>query len=112
VPSQLNAVPPTPVVAVPPIPPVATPIPPGGAASAQAAARRKEKAVKHASQSAFTTRPAGTGGDWFYPTMGVVSVLAMLLIAGAVRPGPKTRPALLLAHDLGPTRRRRAGRMS
>jgi hypothetical protein len=107
---QPVAVPAIPAVAVPPIPPAVTPVPPGGAtASAQAAARRKEKAQKHASQSAYATRPAGTpGSDWFYPAVGLVSVLAALLAAGSMRPGPRARPAMLI--DRGrelPVRRRR-----
>ena len=96
-PSTLNVVPPAPVVAVPPIPPVSTPIPPGGSASAQAAARRKEKAVKQASQSAFSARPSGTSSeDFFYPVLGVVSLLALLLTAGGIGAGPRARPAPLL----------------
>jgi hypothetical protein len=82
---------------VPPlIPPPITPVPPGGATvSAQAAARREEKARKHASQSAYATRPAGASAEeWFYPVVGVVTVLALLLAAGGLRPGPRPRPAL------------------
>ena len=100
VPSTLNVVPPAPVIAVPPIPPVSTPIPPGGSASAQAAARRKEKAVKQASQSAFSARPSGASAeDFFYPVLGVASLLALLLTAGGMRAGPTPRPALLLLRD-------------
>jgi hypothetical protein len=88
-----------PAVAVPPIPPVAQPIPPGGAASAQAAARRKEKARKHASQSAYVTRPAGMSAeDFFYPAVGVATVLTLLLVAGGMRPGPRRRAAEAFAH--------------
>jgi hypothetical protein len=104
---QPVAVPAVPAVAVPPIPPAVTPIPPGGAASAQAAARRKEKARKHASQSAYTTRPAGASAeDWFYPAVGAVSILAMLLVAGGMRPGPRSRPALLMARESASAGRR------
>jgi hypothetical protein len=77
----------SPTVVVPPIPPAATPIPPGGA-TAQAAARREEKARKHARQSAYVIRPAGISAlDWFYPALGVAGVLALLLCAaGFARP--------------------------
>jgi hypothetical protein len=96
---------------VPPlIPPAITPVPPGGATvSAQAAARREEKARKHASQSAYVIRPAGTSAaDWFYPAIGVTSVLALLLIAGGLRPGPSKKLALLeLGEPIDRSRRRR-----
>jgi hypothetical protein len=97
-------VPPLPIIAVPPIPTAAQPVPPGGSASAQAAARKKEKARKQASQSAFTTRPASVPGtEWFYPAVGGVSVLAMLVLAGGLRAGPRRRsrpqPALLTLGD-------------
>jgi hypothetical protein len=88
-----------PPVAVPPIPPAGVPIPPGGA-TASAAAKREEKARKHASQSAYVTRPAGTPGtEWFYPALGVVTLLALLLVAGGARPGPKPKYALLEARE-------------
>jgi hypothetical protein len=83
-------------VVVPPIPPAVTPVPPGGAtASAQASARREEKARKHASQSAYAIRPAGSSAtDWFYPTLGIVTVIAMMLIAGGISRGARReRPA-------------------
>jgi hypothetical protein len=108
---QPVAVPAIPAVAVPPIPPAVTPVPPGGAtASAQAAARRKEKAQKHASQSAYATRPSGTAGsDWFYPAVGLVSILAALLAAGGMRPGPRARPAMLIDRGREIPARRRNG---
>jgi hypothetical protein len=100
----------TPVV-VPPIPPPITPVPPGGAtASAQATAKREEKARKHASQSAYVTRPAGTSAeDWFYPAVAVVTVVSMMLIAGGIRPGPGRAPAFveIKASDDDPRLRRR-----
>jgi photosystem II stability/assembly factor-like uncharacterized protein len=102
-------VPAAPVIAVPPVPPSVQPIPPGGASTAQAAARRREKVKQHAQQSAYTTRPAGASAtDWFYPAVGVVSVLALLLVAGGVRagPGPRPRPALLTLRGAGATRSR------
>jgi hypothetical protein len=96
-----------PPVIVPLIPPPAVPIPPGGA-TVQAAARREEKARKHARQSAYVTRPAGTSAEaWFYPAVGVVTVLALLLIAGGVRLGPRPRPALLELREPVDLRRRR-----
>jgi hypothetical protein len=105
---QPTAIPLFPAVAVPPLPPAAQVVPPGGASTAQAAARRKAKAPKHASQSAYATRPAGTHGeDWFYASCAVVSVLALLLLAGGVRPGPRARPALLTERREDPIRPRR-----
>jgi hypothetical protein len=85
-----------------------TPVPPGGAtASAQATARREERARKHASQSAFTTRPSGTSAtEWFYPAVGVVTVLTVLLIAQGVRPAPRRAPALLELRETDDHRRR------
>ncbi|MDA0163845.1 hypothetical protein OM076_26480 [Solirubrobacter ginsenosidimutans] len=88
-------VPNVPPVAVPPIPPNIQPIPPGGAASAQAAARRKEKAQKHASQSAFTTHQPGV--PWFYGGVGAMTLLTLLLVAGGVRPDPRRRATPALA---------------
>jgi hypothetical protein len=82
---------------VPPlIPPALTPVPPGGATvSAQATARREEKARKHARQSAYVLRPAGTSAtDWFFPVVGAVTLLALLLSAEALRRGPGPKPAL------------------
>lgn len=97
---------------VPPIPPPITPIPPGGAtATSQAQARREEKARKHAEQSAYTIRPAGASAtEWFYPAVGVVSVIAAMLIAAGVAPGlPRKRPALAWQRDEDASRRRRLG---
>jgi hypothetical protein len=105
VPQPPPAVPNVPPVAVPPIPPNIQPIPPGGAASAQAAARRKEKVRKHASQSAFATHPPGE--PWFYGGVGAMTVLTLLLIAGGVKPQPRRRPAPALLHVHSA---RRAGR--
>jgi hypothetical protein len=100
-----------PQVAVPPIPPAVTPVPPGGAgAQAPSAARREEKARKHASQSAYVTRPGDASGiDWFYPALGLVSILAMLLAAEGLS-GPRQRRALAELWEPGaprPKRRRR-----
>lgn len=91
----------TPPIVPPLIPPALTPVPPGGATvSAQAAARREEKARKHARQSAYTTRPAGTSAtDWFYPVLGAVTLLALLLAAEGLRPGPRRKPALAEVRD-------------
>jgi hypothetical protein len=101
-----------PPVVLPLIPASLTPVPPGGATvSAQATARREEKARKHAQQSAYLTRPAGTSGtEWFYPAVGVITVFALLLAAGGLRPGPRQKPAfveLWLPVDPGRPRRRR-----
>jgi hypothetical protein len=92
---------PAPVV-VPPIPPPVTPVPPGGAtASAQATARREEKARKHASQSAYVIRPAGSDAtEWFFPAVGVMSLLAVMLIGGGLRPGPKPKYAYAEVRDV------------
>jgi hypothetical protein len=86
-----------PAIVLPPIPPPITPVPPGGAtAPAQGTAKREEKARKHASQSAFVIRPAGTPADeWFFPAVGTAGVLTLLLLAAGARPGPRRKPALL-----------------
>jgi hypothetical protein len=102
VPLQAPALLNVPPVVPPPIPPNIQPIPPGGAASAQAAARRKEKARKHASQSAFSTHTPGE--SWFYGAVGAVSVLTLLLVAGGIRPDPRRRaiPATVRLDQRGP----------
>jgi hypothetical protein len=98
-----------PPVVVPPLAPPITPVPPGGATvPAQSTAKREEKARKQASQSAYVIRPAGTPGDeWFYGAVGVMGVLAMLLIANGLRPGPKPKLALARAYVTDDQRRRR-----
>ena len=98
-----------PVVAVPPIPPAVTPVPPGGAtASAQATAKREEKARRHASQSAYVVRPGDTdASDWFYGVVGVMSVVSIALVSGGLRPGPKQRYAYVEIHADGVRRSRR-----
>jgi hypothetical protein len=98
----------TPVLA-PLIPPPITPVPPGGAtAPAQSTAKREERARKHARQSAYLTRPAGTSSDnWFYPAVVVMTVAAVMLIAGGVRPGPKRSPAFARLRTNENERRRR-----
>jgi hypothetical protein len=84
------------------VPPPATPVqptPPSGAVTAPsvsqspATAKREERARKHASQSAYTIRPAGASDDWFYGVVAVASLLAMLLGAQALRPNARPRPA-------------------
>jgi hypothetical protein len=82
---------------VPPATPPVEPIPPGGTAQAPSAAERKEKARKHASQSAsFVTRPAGVSAeDWFFPAVGITGLLAVLLCMGALPSSPGPRPAWL-----------------
>jgi photosystem II stability/assembly factor-like uncharacterized protein len=101
------------VVAPPAILPAATPpvepIPPGagGYAQSPSAAERKEKARKQASQSAFTTRPAGTSGaEWFYAAVGATALLALLLSALGMPAGPRPRPVLLLDRAAEGARRR------
>jgi hypothetical protein len=91
----------SPPVATPIIPPAATPVPPGGAgASATASAKREERARKHANQSAFSTPPAGADAtEWFFPLVGVVSLLALLLIGTAARPAPRHGLAFALARE-------------
>jgi hypothetical protein len=92
-----------PALAVLPTPtPPPQPIPPGGAAVPGTAAQpssapRREKARKHASQSAFTIRPAGAGNGWFYLATGGAAIGALLLAAlGLSRPGQE-RPAAAYA---------------
>jgi hypothetical protein len=56
-----------------------------GFGQAPASAPRREKARKHASQSAYAIRPAGTSGpDWFYPATGLVTFATLVLAAMAV----------------------------
>jgi hypothetical protein len=95
-------------VAVPPIPPAVTPVPPGGAtAQAPSAARRQEKARRHASQSAYVIRPAGVPGtSWFYPALGVLGILAVLLAAEGLS-GPRPRRELVELWEPGAGRPRR-----
>jgi hypothetical protein len=90
-------------------PPV-EPIPPGASGYAQSpsAAERKEKARKQASQSAFSTRPAGaSNAEWFYVAVGVTALLALLLSARGLPAGPQPRPALLLDRNTATSARRR-----
>jgi hypothetical protein len=98
---------PTPAILPAATPPV-EPIPPGASGYAQSpsAAERKEKVRKHASQSAFTIRPAGTSADWFYVTVGFATLLALLLSARALPAGPRPRPALLDRTGAASERRR------
>jgi hypothetical protein len=120
----LPAEPPVPVEQVSPFPailPAATPpvepIPPGGTAQAPSTAKREEKARKHASQSAFVIRPAGTTGEewftggeqWFYAGVGLATLLALLLTARGLRAGPRPGPALLFNSTRGTADRRRPG---
>jgi hypothetical protein len=112
VPSALAIVVPTPPTPVQPTPPGGSPVPVGGVAQSPAAARREEKARKHASQSAFTLQPvgsaarpfaptigAGPGSDdsWYYVATGATTLLALLLLAGTFRPRSGLRPASLRA---------------
>jgi len=92
---------------VPPATPPVEPIPPGGAAQAPSAAERREKARKHASQSAYTIRPAGvTAEEWFFPAVAITGLLALLLSAVALPAAPRRRPALVFDRRSGGGRRR------
>jgi photosystem II stability/assembly factor-like uncharacterized protein len=90
-----------PLAILPVAAPAIEPIPPGagGFSQSPAAARRREEARKHASQSAFAIRPAGMigepGFEWFYLAVGAVTLLALLLSARGLPAGPRPRPALL-----------------
>jgi hypothetical protein len=93
---------------VPPATPPVEPIPPGGTAQAPSAAEKKEKARKHASQSSFTIRPAGTSAEeWFYGVLGITGAVALMLSARAVRTGPRSRPAMLGRSSEGGRKRKR-----
>jgi hypothetical protein len=101
----------TPVL-VPPVIPAIEPVPPGagGFAQSPAAAKRREEARKHASQSAFTIRPSGaTGAVWFYLAVGVTALLALALSARALPARPRARPALLLGRTVRRQRPRSRG---
>ena len=94
---------------VPPAAPAVEPIPPGGTAQAPSAAERREKARKHASQSAsYTIRPAGVSGEvWFYGGVGIATLLALMLSARGIPMGPRPRPAVLYERTTTDRRRRR-----
>jgi hypothetical protein len=98
-----------PAIVPTPTPPV-EPIPPGASGYAQSpsAAERREKAEKHASQSAFVLRrldarsTAISGSSeptWYYWAVGLTTLLALILGARGVRPRPRPRPALLERDD-------------
>jgi hypothetical protein len=88
---------------LPPAPAAVEPIPPGGATApgvsqAPSTAQRKEKARKHASQSASYTLLAPAGSDssiawWYEGGVGVATVLALLLAAQGLRPRRRASPA-------------------
>jgi hypothetical protein len=88
-----------------------------GVAQSPATAPRKEKAHKHASQSAFTlrapatrtasaaftARPSNTGSsDWFYVAVGLTTLMSLTLLGRSLRPTPRLRPAF--ARDQKPRR--------
>jgi hypothetical protein len=94
-----------PAIVPTPTPPV-EPIPPGASGYAQSpsAAERREKAEKHASQSAFTARrlaarleaTSGTSEPtWYYWALGTTTLLALMLSARGLRPRARPRPAML-----------------
>jgi hypothetical protein len=97
---------------VPPITPPATPIPPGGA-TATSAVKREERARKHARQSAYTIRPAGSSADnWFISAVVATGLAALILTAiGLGQNTPQRTPALLWnpTEPDGVRRRRRGG---
>jgi hypothetical protein len=110
VPPLAEPAPITPAIVPATTPPV-EPIPPGsgGYAQSPSAAERREKARKHASQSAFVIRPAGTSGEeWFYGAVAIGGLLVALLTAGGLRGGSRGRPAP--AFDRTPVDRRRRER--
>ena len=93
---------------VPPAAPAVEPIPPGGTAQAPSAAERREKARKHASESAYTVRPAGVSGEvWFYGAVAVATLLALMLSARGIPMEPRPRPAVLYERTTTDRRRRR-----
>jgi hypothetical protein len=74
-------------------------------------AEHLQKARKQASQSAFSTRPAGTSGaEWFYVTVGFATLLALLLSARGLPAGPRPRPAWLLDRTAAAEGERRRAR--
>jgi len=53
-------------------------------------AKRREESRKHASQSAYVLRAAGTGGaGWFYVAAAVAAVVALLLRARSLPVRPR-----------------------
>ncbi|HEX4629001.1 MAG TPA: hypothetical protein VH137_09450, partial [Gemmatimonadales bacterium] len=106
---------PAPIESVPVVPsilPAATPpvepIPPGASGYAQspAAAKRKEEARKHASQSAYVVRPAGvSGSEWFYGVVGATMLVALMLSARSLPRRTRSRPALALERTAARERR-------
>ncbi len=114
VPQQVAAIVPTlaaalvPLAVVPPIAPPITPVPPGGAtAPAQSTAKREERARKHASQSAYVIRPAGTSADlWFFPAVGITGLIAIVLAASGLA-GPRQGRVELAWEPIDNRRRRK-----
>jgi hypothetical protein len=87
------------------------PIPPGsgGYAQSPSAAERREKARKHASQSAFVTRPQGvSGAEWFYGALALTTLLLLCLTGSAIRGGSRGRP--VPAFNRSPVERERERR--
>jgi hypothetical protein len=102
----------TPAILPAATPPV-EPIPPGASGYAQSpsAAKRREESRKHASQSAFVLRAAGTAGaEWFYVSAALASVVALLLGACSLPRRSRPRPALLLERSVDHHRLRRERR--
>jgi hypothetical protein len=64
-------------------------------AQAPSTAKREEKARKHASQSAYVVRPATTPGpEWFYGTVGAISLLGIVLAGLGTGLRPQRRTAV------------------
>jgi hypothetical protein len=64
-------------------------------AQAPSTAKREEKARKHASQSAYVIRPAGTpGSEWFYGSVGAIGLLAIVLAGLGTGLTPQRRTAV------------------
>jgi hypothetical protein len=119
-PTSVPAPTPAPLVPLVLVPPPATPVqptPPSGAVTAPsvsqspATARREERVRKHAQQSAYVIRPAGTASDdWFYGVIAAATLLAMLLGAQALRPRARPRPAWIATPPSARVRARRRAR--
>jgi hypothetical protein len=100
---------PAPLAIVPPPAGVVQPVPPGGATAQQpASAPRREKARKHASQSAFSMRPAGNDpASWFYPATAAATLFSLLAVALGVGPAIRHRRSRSYAYEVVSSRPRR-----
>jgi hypothetical protein len=72
-----------------------------GVSQAPASAPRREKARKHASQSAYRVPAAGSDrSEWFYGATGSVTILVLLLSAAGIQRAPGRQPAIALARTV------------